>query len=160
MPTPAEIIAARLNRADATQNVYEEEEEEEEVVTSTETTPSTNAKPSITDEAAFPTLGGKKSASPVISNTGGASSWGPLMKTPVRSSTASPVPTPVQQTTPKPTNGIKSKVSTIQEAFSLDVEDQLNVARPEFIKILTFVKQETKTNIECTTSQHTKRELS
>ena len=52
------------------------------------------------------------------------------MKTPVRSSTASPVPTPVQQTTPKPTNGIKSKVSTIQEAFSLDVEDQLNVARP------------------------------
>ena len=55
MPTPAEIIAARLNRADATQNVYEEEEEEE-VVTSTETTPSTNAKPSITDEAAFPTL--------------------------------------------------------------------------------------------------------
>ena len=49
---------------------------------------------------------------------------------------------------PKPTNGIKSKVSTIQEAFSLDVEDQLNVARPEFIKILTFVKQETKTNIE------------
>ena len=63
MPTPAEIIAARLNRADATQNVYEEEEEEEEVVTSTETTPSTNAKPSITDEAAFPTLGGKKSAS-------------------------------------------------------------------------------------------------
>lgn len=156
MPTPAEIIAARLNRADATQNVYEEEEEEE-VVTSTETTPSTNAKPSITDEAAFPTLGGKKSASPVISNTGGASSWGPLMKTPVRSSTASPVPTPVQQTTPKPTNGIKSKVSTIQEAFSLDVEDQLNVARPEFIKILTFVKQETKTNIECTTSQHTKK---
>ena len=75
MPTPAEIIAARLNRADATQNVYEEEEEE--VVTSTETTPSTNAKPSITDEAAFPTLGGKKSASPVISNTGGASSWVP-----------------------------------------------------------------------------------
>ena len=45
MPTPAEIIAARLNRADATQNVYEEEEEE--VVTPTETTPSTNAKPSI-----------------------------------------------------------------------------------------------------------------
>ncbi|CAX45465.1 RNA-binding, G protein protein, putative [Candida dubliniensis CD36] len=160
MPTPAEIIAARLNRADTTQDGYEQEqeqEEEEELVTSTETTSSTNAKPSITDETAFPTLGGKKSASPVISNTGSASTWGPSMKTPVRSSTASPVPTPVQHATPKTTNGIKSKVSTIQEAFSLDVEDQLNVARPEFIKILTFVKQETKTNIECTTSQHTKK---
>lgn len=78
------------------------------------------------------------------------------MKTPISSST--PSPAPVQA--PRQTNGLKSKVSTIQEAFSLDVEDQLNVARPEFIKILTFVKQETKTNIECTTSQHTKRELS
>lgn len=47
--------------------------------------------------------------------------------------------------------------STIQDAFLLDVEDQLNVARPEFIKILTTIKTETHTNIECTTSQHTKK---
>lgn len=148
MPTPAEIIAARhQNRG----NVVEETYEEQPVVN--EPTPVSASKPSISDESAFPALGGgRKSASPAP-NGGGASSWGPLMKTPISSST--PSPAPVQA--PRQTNGLKSKVSTIQEAFSLDVEDQLNVARPEFIKILTFVKQETKTNIECTTSQHTKK---
>ncbi|KAL6451050.1 hypothetical protein SBY92_001300 [Candida maltosa Xu316] len=145
MPTPAEIIAARLNRAN------QEEEDiyvEEPVVT--ESTSSTTSKPSISDESAFPALGGgKKAASPAPN----ASTWGPSMKAPP----STPALAPTQSQSPKPSNGIKSKVSTIQEAFSLDVEDQLNVARPEFIKILTFVKQETKTNIECTTSQHTKK---
>ncbi|RCK63906.1 hypothetical protein Cantr_10583 [Candida viswanathii] len=155
MPTPAEIIAARHQNRD---NVVEETYEDQPAAASPSPAPSTTtAKPSLSDESAFPALGGgRKSASPApnaTANAASSSTWGPLMKTPVHSST--PSPAPVQ--TPRQTNGLKSKVSTIQEAFSLDVEDQLNVARPEFIKILTFVKQETKTNIECTTSQHTKK---
>lgn len=153
MPTPAEIIAARhQNRANVVEETYEEEQQQQEQPIVGESTAASTSKPSISDESAFPTLGGgRKSNSPAPNAS--STSWGPLMKTPIGSST--PSPAPVQ--TPRKTNGLKSKVSTIQEAFSLDVEDQLNVARPEFIKILTFVKQETKTNIECTTSQHTKK---
>ncbi|KAG7664532.1 SCP160 [[Candida] subhashii] len=147
MPTPAEIIAARLNRdqpVSAESEGYQEDVEEKETPTKT--------KPSISDESAFPTLGGGNKPKTIAPSP--QTSWGPSMKTPSSvspiSGTASPSPAPRQATT-------KSKVSTIQEAFSLDVEDQLNVTRPEFIKILTYVKQETKTNIECTTSQHTKK---
>ncbi|RLV94517.1 hypothetical protein JA1_001757 [Spathaspora sp. JA1] len=152
MPTPAEIIAARLNNEqlyeDTTPEVVDSPEQSSEEVV---------AKRSISDETAYPTLGGKASSSPSPAPQS-IPSWGPSMKTPVSVSVS---PTP-KLSTPSPTprvvgNGIKSKVTTIQEAFALNVEDQLNVARPEFIKILTFVKNETKTSIECTTSQHTKK---
>lgn len=146
MPTPAEIIAARLN------NQSEEVEQEEvEGIVAPEPKSRSNT-PSINDDSAFPALGSKMGSGVQQS---GATSWGPKMKAP-------PTAVPVASNTPKTSkngNGfaVKPKISTIQEAFSLDVEDQLNVARPEFIKILTYVMQETKTNVECTTSQHTKK---
>lgn len=142
MPTPAEIIAARLN------NQSEEVEQEEvEGIVAPEPKSRSNT-PSINDDSAFPALGSKMGSGVQQS---GATSWGPKMKAP-------PTAVPVASNTPKTSkngNGfaVKPKISTIQEAFSLDVEDQLNVARPEFIKILTYVMQETKTNVECTTSQ-------
>ncbi|KAI5962185.1 SCP160 [Candida pseudojiufengensis] len=148
MPTPAEIIAARLSRPEQSDDSnwsIDEIEEQGKTRTSTST-------PSINDEQAFPALGLRNSTGDSNHSSPSNSSWGPKMKS------------PVSQTTPKPKNGgttngftKKSKSSTIQEAFSLDVEDQLNVTRPEFIKILTYIMQDTKTNIECTTSQHTKK---
>ncbi|CCG23208.1 hypothetical protein CORT_0D03680 [Candida orthopsilosis Co 90-125] len=146
MPTPAEIIAARIN------NNHSEDVEQEESETIVEQEPkSRSSTPSINDASAFPALGSKSGSSVQHSGT---SSWGPKMKAPAAATIASNVPK-----ASKNGNGfaVKSKISTIQEAFSLDVEDQLNVARPEFIKILTYVMQETKTNVECTTSQHTKK---
>lgn len=140
MSTPAEIIAARVNgQADAAP---------------TDATPSSSLEltdspktPSVTDESAFPTLGGKKASFSTLS------SWGPLMKKGANASESAPLES-------KPAVSVaagKFKSSTIQEAFSLDVEDQLNVARTEFIKILTQIRGDTDTNIECTTSQHTKK---
>lgn len=155
MLTPAEIIAARVN------GTYNSEESvpvmsggstiqassESDVNSVNESEGSFGTSiPSVSDDSAFPTLGGKKSS--VLSST---PSWGPAMKAP-KSFSASPNS---KATTSSGTG--KFKGTTIQEAFSLDVEDQLNVARPEFIKILTSVKADTKTNIECTTSQHTKK---
>ncbi|KAK6455569.1 vigilin [Scheffersomyces xylosifermentans] len=168
MPTPAEIIAARVNNSldeaanSATSDVTTEsaddysyssnsaaQDDQESVATSA-------SARSISDESAFPALGGGKK-SPSVSGTS-TPSWGPSMKTPI-SGSPSPALRAKSPATPAPkaTNGNRFKVSTIQEAFSLDVEDQLNVARPEFIKILTTVKADTNTNIECTTSQHTKK---
>ncbi|KAI5958782.1 SCP160 [Candida theae] len=146
MPTPAEIIAARLN------NQLEDVEQEESIASIVEQPKSRSTTPSINDASAFPALGSKPGSNV---QHAGASSWGPKMKAPTAASA-------VSSTAPKAAkngNGfaVKTKISTIQEAFTLDVEDQLNVARPEFIKILTFVMQETKTNVECTTSQHTKK---
>lgn len=95
-----------------------------------ETASMSTSIPSINDEAAFPTLGGGKKPSPQ------PTSWGP-------SSNAIKAP--------------KFKSSTIQEAFSLDTEDQLNLAKPEFVKVVSTVSSETKTKIESTVSQHTKK---
>lgn len=47
--------------------------------------------------------------------------------------------------------------TTVQEAFSLLAEDQLVVARPDFVKILQHIKADTNTSIECTLSQHTRK---
>lgn len=141
MATPAEIIAARVN------GTYLEPEY-------TESAASASPEPSLTrslkDENAFPVLGGGSRASTPAA--GSSTSWGPNAATPV--SVASSLAAPVTRAA---TGTSKFKASTIQEAFSLDAEDQLNVARPEFIKILTSIKSTTKANIECTTSQHTKK---
>lgn len=146
MPTPAEIIAARVN---GTYN------ETTDVISDSEDTYSINdddtlvsSTPSIADESAFPTLGGGKKS--VQSSS--APSWGPSMKSPqVVSTPALSSSSKVSASSPK------FKTSTIQEAFSLDVQDQVNVTKPEFIKILTAIKTQTKTNIECTTSQQTQK---
>lgn len=142
MASPAEIIAARVN------GTYVESDHAD-VRTSASPEPSlSNASRSVKDESAFPVLGGGSRASTPAS---GVSSWGPNAAAAV--SAASPVAAPAA----KATGTSKFKGSTIQEAFSLDAEDQLNVARPEFIKILTSIKTTTKANIECTTSQYTKK---
>lgn len=133
MSTPAEIIAARVNG-----HANPQPESSASNSLDSSAVPKT---PSVADEAAFPTLGGKKA------NVAGSSAWGPLMKA------SELAPAPVA----KAPAATKFKTSTIQEAFSLDVEDQLNVARSEFIKILTLIRADTDTNIECTMSQYTKK---
>lgn len=152
MATPAEIIAARVNGINlnaATDSLPNQ------VPTKSESP----ANRPISDESAFPVLGGGSKPSAFAQS---ATPWGPgangngsLTDISAAAKLASTAPS-------KPTTasvGAKSKFkgSTIQEAFSLDTEDQLNVARPEFIKILTAIKTETKANIECTASQHTKK---
>lgn len=143
MATPAEIIAARVNGT-YVPDVYDEP------VSSPKDSEASETSRSLKDESAFPVLGGSSkngSASPVASS---ASSWGP-------NSTGSPA-APVSatfaaQSAPKK----KNLSSTVQEAFSLDAEDQLNMDRTEFIKALQSIKSATSTNIECTTSLHTKK---
>lgn len=136
MATPAEIIAARINGLDLTA---------ESKPTTSLKLAKTAAEPkarSINDENAFPVLGGGSKGS---NGSSSSSSWGPGA-----TSSAAPVL--------KANNGqAKLKTSTVQEAFSLDAEDQLNVARPEFVKILTAIKASTSAGIECTSSQHTKK---
>ncbi|CAK9436923.1 uncharacterized protein LODBEIA_P14380 [Lodderomyces beijingensis] len=154
MSTPAEIIAARVNRQDEGDYDYENEF----VTESAEK--SRNSTPSISDESAFPALGLKSSSnghSPAPSSSTNGSNWGPKMKSPSSAPVSKSAVKKSAATNSSNGFAIKSKIYTIQEAFSLDIEDQLNVARPEFIKILTQVMQETKTNIECTNSQHTKK---
>lgn len=145
MSTPAEIIAARAN------GLYSQVVDQP-----SETQPSIATKPTttraISDESAFPALGGGKTATAASSSSSfstpsSSSSWGPSMKAPVSSSI------PVKSIS----SGNKFKASTIQDAFSLNEEDQLNVARPEFNKILNYVKTETKTSIESSVSQHTRK---
>lgn len=146
MTTPAEIIAARVNGIIRnvedkgslvnSVNVSSDSEEVNSVVDESDGSLNTSV-PSISDESAFPTLGGKKTTQ----SHRASPTWGPMSKS----------------TSPSGPTVSKVKASVIQDAFTLDVEDQLNVARPEFIKILTNIKAETKTNIECTTSLHTKK---
>ncbi|KAK6463753.1 vigilin [Scheffersomyces coipomensis] len=172
MPTPAEIIAARHNNdnqppasASSNDDSYFSDNEEFNDVTTAATTSSTGrSTPNIADESAFPALGGGKKST---STTPILGSWGPTMKSPVSSSnptTSKQHATPAlksKSSTPtgsSSTNGNgKSKTSTVQEAFSLDADDQSNVSKPDFFKILNNVKLETNTTIECTTSQHTKK---
>lgn len=138
MSTPAEIIAARAN------GLYSENNQSINYDYSEQPAKSSNSTRSISDENAFPALGGGKNSA----TSATVSSWGPSMITPPSSAA------PVKQAS---SNGTKIKGSTIQDAFSLNEEDQLNVARPEFNKILNFVKSETKTSIESSVSQHTKK---
>lgn len=144
MSTPAEIIAARVN------GTYVADVDESSSVASSpapETVSSANGSlRSLQDESAFPVLGGLKSSS--VSSAAG--SWGP-------NATSVPVAPPAAAPSLKSVKAPKFKGSTIQEAFSLDADDQLNVARPDFIKILTSIKTTTSAAIECTTSQHTKK---
>lgn len=138
MATPAEIIAARINglnlspEIETTANVLKPSASKLKVT-------------SINDENAFPVLGGGAKAA----NGGSASSsWGPNLNGASSAPAASALKSSGQ--------GVL-KTSTVQEAFSLDAEDQLNVARPEFVKILTAIKASTSAGIECTSSQHTKK---
>lgn len=170
MSTPAEIIAARVNglylNNDSQSNVssaggnsYRDFESEDKSSNFDLSSATDSASPSIADESAYPTLGGKKSLLPSSSSSSSSTpSWGPGVKVPTSSVSSGPALESISAAASL-TNGIngKFKTSTIQDAFSLDAEDQLNVARPEFIKILTSIKSDTKTNIECTTSQHTKK---
>lgn len=146
MSTPAEIIAARVNGDHDAVSAAPAVSSSSELAAGSKT-------PSVNDDEAFPTLGGKKA------NVSASSSWGPLMPKSSQGSNGGRLAasgtseSSVSAASPLP----KFKTSTIQEAFSLDADDQVNVARSEFIKILTQVRGETDTNIECTSSQHTKK---
>lgn len=147
MASPAEIIAARVNGTYVASDFDD--------VSTTSTSPEPSVSPngsarSLNDESAFPVLGQASRASTPA--TSGSTLWGPNAPAAVHAVPALVAPVAKSVTSPS-----KFKGSTIQEAFSLDAEDQLNVARPEFIKILTLIKTTTQANIECTTSQHTKR---
>lgn len=142
MATPAEIIASRVN------GTYVADPEDAPV----RRKPDVEQRPakSLGDQSAFPVLGGGASSHASASAT---TSWGPLSK-------GGPLGVPTPALAPRPAEALKSakfKSSTLQEAFSLDAEDQLNVNRPEFVKILTSIKAATGASIECTISQHTKR---
>lgn len=163
MATPAEIIAARVNGTYLGDSIDSSSDSNSNFelngVNGSDSQSSTGSSaanpPSIADESAFPTLGGKKSSN---GSSASAPSWGPGIKNAVSNNAISG--SGLKAGSPVAAIGVnngKFKASTIQDAFSLDAEDQLNVARPEFIKILTNVKAETNTNIECTTSQHTKK---
>lgn len=143
--TPAEIIAARVNGLDESDSEDSRSFDDDTTITSV---------PSITDDTAFPTLGGKRAnVSP--------NNWvrnGAIASSPVTPPSSSPGVGSAGSTGAAP-RSYKIKSSTIQEAFSLDGEDQVNVTRPEFIKILTAIKSDTKTNIECTVSQLTQKRM-
>lgn len=145
MATPAEIIAARVN------GTYVPENEPEPVKKKVEP---------VDKENAFPVLGGR--LSPAAGNMGANTSWGPGINGKTASGAGAVAATPLlksnsARSSPVPATKSNFKGTTVQEAFSLDVEDQLNVTKAEFIKVLSSIKQETKTSIECTTSQHTKK---
>ncbi|KAM9908218.1 hypothetical protein OXX69_006120 [Metschnikowia pulcherrima] len=145
MPTPAEIIAARVN------GTYLAGADDEPVVSKPPSTAASEETRSLSNESAFPVLGGgvRSSAGSSVSP-----SWGPSAngKSPV-SYAAPSLAAPAKAAA----SGTKFKSSSIQLAFSMDAEDQLNVARPEFIKIMNAIKASTGASIECTTSQHTKK---
>lgn len=186
MPTPAEIIAARANGtleklypelSEKTAPLHDNASPSLSArSTASSLRSSQPSTASLADESAYPALGGASKKPVQTSN----SSWGPLMVAAISGSgseSGSGSASPQFQSlssTPRETpiltpllahrsNGVPSatkskfKPSTIQEAFSLDSLDQLNVAKPEFIKILTSIKAETKTSIEATTSQHIKK---
>ncbi|WPK22889.1 hypothetical protein PUMCH_000110 [Australozyma saopauloensis] len=141
MATPAEIIAARINGIDLSQ----QNDAPKPVLLTVSETKAPKVR-SINDENAFPVLGG--SAKPANGHSS-SSSWGPNLNG------SSPVPS--ASAFRSTGQSAKLKTSTVQEAFSLGAEDQLNVARPEFVKILTSIKATTGAGIECTSSQHTKK---
>ncbi|ODV77921.1 vigilin [Suhomyces tanzawaensis NRRL Y-17324] len=154
MPTPAEIIAARVNGTyDELYGVSDTESSSFDDDNSTLVSSVSSAVPSISDDAAFPTL--KKAGT--ASTSTGAVSWGPSMKSPAGGNTPVLGASGASNGARSGSSTPKFKFSTIQEAFSLDVNDQVSVTKPELIRILTAIKSETKTNIECTTSQHIKK---
>lgn len=140
MSSPAEIIAARVNGsytepADTTATESPESRAYADAANGNANgSAASGPLRTLADSKAFPVLGGTRSV------PAAAASWGP----------AAPG-------SPAASSAPKFRVSTIQEAFSLDADDQLNVARPEFIKVLTGIKTATGAGIECTTSQHTKK---
>lgn len=163
MSTPAEIIAARINgkgineQESLDQEAVRDSSDSEEFNSSVDRddeSSMTTSTPSIADESAYPVLGGKKSSN--FATSGSNNSWGPSMKSPTTTTTNTTTTTTNFSKSPT-VSGSKFNPSAVQEAFSLDADDQLNVIRPEFIKILTTIKSTTNTNIECSTSQKTKR---
>lgn len=140
MATPAEIIAARVNGTYVADS-YAPRKSASPALDSGDSR-------SLSDASAFPVLGGGSRSS---AGSSVSTSWGPQSNGKVAASVAA-----APQVKASAPAG-KLRLSTRQEAFSLDAEDQLNVARPEFIKILTEIKTSTQTSIECTTSQHTKK---
>jgi predicted PilT family ATPase len=98
--------------------------------------------PSINDENAFPVLG---SAGSSVFSTPSPLSWGPSMSAPTSVASASSL---------KSLKPVKPKV--IQEAFNISNLVSLNVAKPEFAKIVNELKKTYQVSIESTLSSKTK----
>lgn len=126
MSTPAEIIAARVN------GTYVEEPDNYVAVDTAPQKKKNTPPPLVADDLAFPALGGGKKVPAAATN------WGPLMK--------APAAVPVAARKPVVNGG--AKLLTIQDAFLLDVADQIAMPRTEFVKILTHIKTDTHTLIE------------
>lgn len=80
-------------------------------------------------------------------------SWGPNVKPAVHSnisSSPSPSPSPINSGS-KP---MRSK--TIQEAFTLDLQSQLSITKPEFSRIVQSVKQNHNVSVESTLSKNSR----
>lgn len=147
MATPAEIIAARVNGT----YVAEEPVSRESTSAGADSDLTSPTRSVNSDINAFPVLGGKPV---VVSST----SWGPAQNGNGAAQVAPALnSTSASQSLTSARPAARMNTLTIQEAFSLDVEDQVHMPRPEFIKVLTQVKAETGTSIECTTSHHTKK---
>ncbi|EDO14675.1 hypothetical protein Kpol_282p2 [Vanderwaltozyma polyspora DSM 70294] len=113
----------------------------DETSTSTVSSTVTPAKlPSLKD---LPQLG----SSYAFTNT--KVNWGPNVKPSVQPTANSVSPSP----SPSLSNSKPMRSNVIQEAFTLDLQTQLSMTRPEFAKIIQSVKQNHKVSLESTLSK-------
>ncbi|GMM37540.1 Scp160 protein [Saccharomycopsis crataegensis] len=162
MPTPAELLAAAhaAAQADILDDVVYDDAAA--ATTTAAAAPATRSslgsrssvsRATINDDSAFPALGTVPQSS-----ASSASSWGPKMgKSFVSSAPSSSASSSSSSTTTTKSKSVAMRSKSIQEAFSLDFDDQLNVSKSEFANILNGLKKTTKCNIECTSSQQTKK---
>lgn len=108
-----------------------------------EETPQPKPLPSLKD---LPSLG---------SNAGFVNTkvnWGPNVKpaaAPTMSSSPSPSPSSLN-------SGSRMRSKNIQEAFSLDLQSQLSITKPEFSRIVQSVKQNHNVSVESTLSKNSR----
>lgn len=105
-----------------------------------EETPPTSAESQLPSLKYLPSLG---------SNAGFSNrkvAWGPNVKPTVVPATPQPVPTTGSGSKP-----VRSK--TIQEAFTLDLQSQLSITKPEFSRIVQSVKHDHDVSVESTLSK-------
>lgn len=80
-------------------------------------------------------------------------SWGPNVK-PIVPPTASSSPSPSPSSSNGGSRPMRSK--TIQEAFTLDLQSQLSITKPEFSRIVQSVKQTHNVSVESTLSKNSR----
>ncbi|CEP64175.1 Scp160p LALA0_S10e04126g [Lachancea lanzarotensis] len=100
----------------------------------------------------FPTLG-----SGAFLAASSKVSWGPNMKSGASTSSSAVTSAPQSRsTTPTALHAKPARSQTIQEAFSLDLQSQVAIAKPDFSKIVQKVKQTQSVSIESTLSKQSR----